>query len=289
MFESFSRGWQITKASFKVLKSDKEILALPLMSGALLVLVTLSILGVGLFTLPLGALAAGDPAAQYLGLAFLFAIYLASYFIIIFFNAAVVECAMIRFNGGDPVLKDGLRKAWSRKTRILQWALVAATVGLILKMLESAARRAENDLVRMVGQIGVWIAGAAWNIAVFFVVPVLVYENVGPMDALKSSARTWKGMWGEGFAASFSASIIFLGLGLLGLIPMWIAFQIGGAGALALIAATVLYWVLLAAANSAVDTIVVAALYKYSRDRRLPEQFQDALPTPAGGRIAPWA
>jgi hypothetical protein len=42
------------------------------------------------------------------------------------------------------------------------------------------------------------------------------------------------------------------------------------------VAVAVLYWILLAAVNSAVDGILTAALYKYSVEGTLPQAFRDA-------------
>src|SRR5687768_12165562 len=118
MFASISRGWALTKTSFRVLKLDKEILLLPVLSA----LTMLAVIVVGIVALSGVSLA---PDGSWVTLLALFGFYVVGYFVVLFFNAAVIECAMIRFNGGDPVVRDGLRKAWSRKGRILQWAVVA--------------------------------------------------------------------------------------------------------------------------------------------------------------------
>jgi hypothetical protein len=285
MFESLSRGWSLTKTSFKVLKLDKEILTLPILSGVIFVLLTVS------FVVPFERFFGFERLTPAAMLA-IFGFYVLLYFVAIFFNAAVIECAMIRFNGGDPVVRDGLRKAWQHKGRILQWAIVAATVGLILKILENMARNAENELTRILGQIAVGMVGAAWNIATYFVVPALIYQDIGPFDALRASVGTWRRAWGEGFTATFTTGMIFFLLGLVGLLPLFIGVSLIGTSValgFGLIAVALLYWVLLAAVNSAVDGIVTAAIYKYAVDGRLPEAFADA-PVPSNrGRPAYYA
>lgn len=271
MFESLSRGWSLTKTSFQVLKLDKEILALPVLSGVLLVLLTAT------FVVPLATIfpiADVNPVAAF---AYLFAFYVLAYFLIIYFNAAVVECAMIRFNGGDPILRDGLRKSWEKKGLIFRWAIVAATVGLILKMLENAARNSESPGGRMVGQIAVWLVGAAWNTAVYFVVPVILYQGLGPLDAVRASWGTWRRAGWEGVTAAFGTGLFFGLLSLLGLIPLYIAMASGSATVLLAVGAVVvLYWLVIAVVGSAVNGIVTAATYKYAVDGRLPEAFAQA-------------
>src|SRR5918992_481284 len=112
MFERFSRSWNLIKASGAVLRQDKELLLFPLFSAIATLLVA------GSFIVPLvtsGAIEryeaqAYDPAVA----ALLFLFYLIQYFIIFFFNSALVGAAMIRLEGGDPTVADGLRIARSR-------------------------------------------------------------------------------------------------------------------------------------------------------------------------------
>src|SRR5438552_3752441 len=263
MFAALSRGWSLTKTSFKVLSLDKEILFLPLLAGVLMIAAVL-VLGGGTF-----ALSAGDQSglALYAGI---FVVSVAVYAISICFNAAVVEMATIRFNGGNPTLKDGLRKAWSRIGRILQWAVVAATVGIIFRILRDRAR--DNFLAQML----VSFLEFGWNIAVYFVVPVLVYQDVGPFQAIKGSMGTVKRTWGEQLTGIATTGIVFFVLGLLGIIPLLIAFASGSLIVFGIfLTIAVVYWIVLAAVNSAVDGILVAGLYKYAVEGTLPQVFHD--------------
>ena len=179
MFERLSRSWQLVKASGAVLQQDKELLLFPLISS----IVTVAV--VAAFLLPLFGLGALDglggggpvPVAAYV-VAFLF--YLCQYFVIFYFNAALVGAAMIRLDGGNPTLSDGLRIANSKAMNILGYAAIAATVGMIL--------RAIQERVGFLGKIVTGIIGAGWTLATSMVVPVLVSRDVGPVDAVKESA-----------------------------------------------------------------------------------------------------
>lgn len=266
MFAALSRGWALTKTSFKVLSLDKEMIMLPLLAGVLMIV---AVLGLG-FGLVLPASLFDTSGFAVYGA--IFAIYVVVYAISIFFNAAVVEMATIRFNGGDPTLKDGLRKAWSRIGRILQWAVVAATVGIIFRILRDRAR--DNFLA----QILVSFLEFGWNIAVYFVVPVLVYQDVGPFQAIKGSMGTVKRTWGEQLTGMATTGIVFFFLGLLGILPLLIGLGALGVSVVlgvAFIAIAVVYWIVLAAVNSAVDGILVAGLYKYAVEGTLPQVFTD--------------
>lgn len=266
MFQSLSRGWAMTKTSFKVLKLDKEILALPLMSAVLMVL---AVIGLGF-----GAFGIGADGGLLFYLA-LFAIYVVVYAIAIFFNAAVIEMATIRFNGGDPVIKDGLKKSWSKLGRIVQWAFVAATVGLIFRILRDQAK--DNFLAQLL----LGLMEGAWNIVTYFAVPIAVYRDVGPMDAIKGSTGLVKRTFGESLTGMVTTGLLFFVLGLLGLIPFFIGMMMGNVFGFILMALAVVYWIALAATNVAIDGILVAALYKYANEGTLPQAFVDQGVRPA--------
>ena len=266
MFASLSRGWAMTKTSFKVLKLDKEILALPLMSA---VVTLVAVLGLGFSLIPLFA---SESILSYVGV---FAIYVVAYFIAIFFNAAVIEMATIRFNGGDPVLKDGLSKAWSKKGRIFQWALVAATVGLIFRILRDQARN------NFLAQILLGLMEGAWNIVTFFAVPIAVYRDVGPMDAIKGSTGLVKRTWGESLAGIISTSLIFLLFGLAGVLVLFLLFLAVPSMLLVWVVLGVVFLVGLWALNTAIDGILVAALFKYANEGVLPQAFTEQGVRPA--------
>lgn len=265
MFERISRGWTLTKTSLHVLRLDPEIMWLPILAGVLQI-AAFVVLGLG----AVGLMLVGGEAGLYLGI---FVLYVAVYAIVIFFNAAVIEMAHIRFSGGDPVLMDGLRKSWSRIVRILQWALVAATVGVILRILRDQARN--NMIARML----VGFLQFGWTVATFFVVPVLVFHDKGPIDAIKDSTSTVKRVWGEGLTGVVTTGLVFFLFALIGLVPLAMGVMALGfsvALGFALMAFAGLYWIALLAAKSAVDGILVAALYKFSVDGRLPEVFREA-------------
>lgn len=171
MFERLSTGWAMAKQSFQVLKLDKELLLFPILSGLACVLVLASFATpflTGMIDLPEGDLTTAQQITySVLGFAF----YFVSYFIIIFFNSALVACAIIRLKGGDPTVRDGIGASMARLPQIAGWALVSATVGMILKAIESRSER--------VGEIVASLLGMAWSITTFFVVPILVVGNWG--------------------------------------------------------------------------------------------------------------
>lgn len=273
MFERFSRSWGLIKASAGVLAKDKELLVFPLLSAACTLVV------VAAFVLPalgLGALDGlrdgGSVSLLAYVLAFLF--YLVQYFVIFFFNSALVGAAMIRLDGGDPTVGDGLRIARSKALPILGYAAIAATVGMVLRAIQERAG--------FVGRLVSGALGVAWTLASFLVVPVLVTRDVGPVDAVKESALLLKKTWGENLIGQGGVGLLFgllfFALVLLGGAAI-IAVATTGNGVLTgLVVAIVIIAMLLAAlVQAALSGIYSAALYRYATGAGESEGFDAQL------------
>src|SRR5690606_18457675 len=123
------------------------------------------------------------------------------YFVIFFFNTALVGAAMIRLDGGDPTVSDGLRIARGKWATILGYAAIAATVGMLLRALEQRAG--------VVGRIVSGLIGAAWAVAPDLTVPVLGARDVGPIEAVKESASLLKATWGENIIGNGGIGLVF--------------------------------------------------------------------------------
>ncbi len=247
-----SRTVELAKASWQVLKADKELLLLPILS----LLATLAVAASFLAPILLSGngTTVEDPGA--VGYFLLFVAYVVLAFITIFFNAALVHAANQRLDGGDPTIGSALRGAAGRIHRIFPWALVSATVSIVLRAIEQRAG--------IVGRIISGIAGIAWSLVTFLVIPVLVIEDIGVTDAVKRSGALFKRTWGENMASQ-------VGFGLLGFLAMLPAFLIGAAGvaaggAIAVFAIGIgVVWVLtVAMVLSALSGIFQTALYRYA-------------------------
>ena len=265
MFEKFSRSWELVKASAAVLRSDKELLLFPVFSSiATLIVVTT-------FLVPTFALRIFEQGMGPAGFVLAFAFYLCQYFVIFFFNAALVSAAVIRLEGGNPTLADGFNGARARIVPILGYAAIAATVGMLLQALKS---RENNFLVRMLGS-GL---GVAWTLSTFLVVPVLVQRNVGPIDAIKESVALLKRTWGEnaignvGLGAVFGlASVLLI---VFAAVVVIAALNISATLAITLALIAVLALVVLAVVQSALSGIYSAALYRYATVGEAPAGFE---------------
>ena len=261
-------AWLLAKQSWRVLMLDKELLVFPLLSGIACLLVLASFIA-GVFVT--GNFQGGK--AQWDGLLLImgFVYYFVNYFIIVYFNSALVACAMIRFEGGDPTVADGLRAASTRLPQILAWVLLAATVGIVL--------RAIQERFELLGRIVIGLIGAAWTIATYFIVPVLVVEKLGPFDAVKRSATLMKQTWGESLAShvgigAATGLISFLGVLLIGTASVALAVAMSSLAVfIAGVVAIVAFLVLAALVSSALTTIVLSALYLYAAQKKAPQAF----------------
>src|SRR5579859_7531287 len=189
-----ARSWELLTQSFAVLRSDKELIFLPIFSAMFNIATSVLILGTAaLFFRPelqyLWATRTSRPAMPQPFWGILFILYLVNYFIAIFFNVVLVSIASDRLAGGHATMNDGLQIAWERKGRILQWAFLAATVGILLRALEERLGR--------LGRIVAGFIGIAWSLATYFVAPILAAENVGPVEALLCKDSIFTETWGE--------------------------------------------------------------------------------------------
>ncbi len=267
---TLARSWDLLSQSFALLKSEKELMWLPVISAIFSIFATVIICGCGvLFVLPAGPMPQ-DPASQRMleqHLApFIFLFYVATYSVTVYFNVALVSIAADRLAGGHATLSDGLQLAWDRKWSILQWALLAATLGTILQMIERRSSFLGRILVRGTAMI--------FSLASFFVAPVLAAQNMGPMQALFHSSQIFKKRWGEEVAGGFSFSLISMLLALLGALPPAMGVhRFGQTGLMVGFAISVIYWLVLAVVISAARGVFVAVLYRYATEGRLPPGF----------------
>jgi len=262
----FSRSLELAKASWSVVRADKELLLLPVMSVAALIVI------LGSLAVPvavLGGFTSGavptDAGTGSTLAALLF--YVIAWFITLFFNTALVGAAMMRMDGRDPRLGDGLRIAAQRIGRIFGYACIAATVGLLLRSLENR--------VGWIGQIAVKLIGVGWTLATFLVVPVLVTRDVGPVEAVRTSADLLRRTWGENIIGNVGLGLVFglayVGLVLVSGLAVVLAAQSGSAAFLGLvIALAVLAFFTLAALQATMQGVYSAALFRYATQHEAP-------------------
>jgi hypothetical protein len=275
MFEVFSRSWNITKLSFRVILQDKEMLLFPLLAGVFSLLFSVALI---FPTLLVGAdtgSAAGMGIVDYVILAIT---YFGLAFIATFFNVCVVYTTKTRFEGGDATFMDSVRFALSRVHLIAAWSALAATVGLLLRALDQLAERM-GGVGEIILSIVTSLVGMAWSVVTLFVVPSMVYHDLGPGDALKRSVQTLRETWGESLIRHFGLGLMQFLFILPGILLALVLFSLlGGMGTAGLLVALLLsggYILGVVLVFNVANNVFNTALFVYAEQGVLPSGFDE--------------
>jgi hypothetical protein len=267
VFATISRTWNLTKSSWSILRQDKELLLFPIAMGISVVAIIAVFAAIGAASGSLDRIdsmvnnetttgATASEEVRVVDVILLVAMSVGTYFAAIFFNAGLVAAAVERLRGGNPTFGSGIRAVTPHIHNILGWAIISASVGLLLRLLSS---RTDNMLAR----IAISIVGGIWAYLTFFVVPILVTRGVGPIEAIKQSGGLFRRTWGEQFTSNFGFGILaFVGF-LVAALP---ALAIGMVSPVAGIAVGVLLVALVLGIVAALEGIFKAALYDYASE-----------------------
>src|SRR6266567_2194686 len=276
MLDRFQRSWDLASACMDLLMEEKALIAFPFMASIGVAVVTLSVAVPLVPTFSLLWSQGAEHTVSSLAYVVLFVFYWMQFSLIIFFNTALVEVAMRRFDGEDASVSDGLRRALSLLPVILTYSFIAATVGTLLRLIA--------ERVGFIGRLVVGAIGFLWTVAVALVVPVLAAEDVGPVEAIQRSVELIKRAWGEDLIGSVGIGLVFgvviAVIIFAGGMVVIATFSVGSVGlAIALLVLLVLSVTLVALAQATLQGIYAAALYRYANgddaigdmDRRLLE------------------
>jgi hypothetical protein len=261
----FSRSWQMFKASWRVLRSRKELVVFPILAGVAELVVAIIFLTPAVFTIDFNARGSGTTAGTYLILA---AFYLVIAYVAIFFNAALISQAHIALKGGDPSVAGGLRTAGSMAGRLFPWAALSATVSLILRLVE--------ERLGFLGRIIGGLIGMAWNLVTYLVLPVMVLEGATTKPAVKRSTELFRNTWGENVLGNVGIGAV----GFLFFLPV-IALVVlgaaaGGAVSWVLFGLAVLAFLAAIVLTSTLSGIYQTALYHFAAEQGVPQEFAAA-------------
>ncbi len=266
----------LVQASAGILLKNRGLLIFPCISALAALLVMAS------FALPSGGMQAlttlvprGKALTNSHYLAY-FLFYLSEYFVVFFFNTALVGAVMMQLDGERPTFGDGLRIAASKLYTIFGYALIAATVGVVL--------RAIQERFGLIGRISGGLLGMSWTLATTLVVPVLAANDVGPVEAIKESARLFSRTWGEmalgrtGMGLSFALFFLLVFAGGMGLTSLAKNVFQSALMVQAALLVTVGALVIVMLIYSALTGIYAVALYRYASDSAATPGFDsDAL------------
>lgn len=262
--ERFNRSWALAKQSFAVLKSNPSLVAFPIVSTLVSLVISAS------FFIPFYMIFGKNlerdnnlPPAAY---PLLFLFYVVSYFIVIFFNAGLTHCADAALRGQRTSFGDGFAAAARKAGPILGWAVISATIGMILRSI--------SERSGIIGKVVTGLIGGAWTIITYFVVPSMVLDGMGPIKAIKQSAMTLKRTWGEALIGGVSVS---LAMGLL-MIPAFVLIAIGAVSGsigllIAMSIAALLWIIVLATISASLQGIYITAMYTYTQTNQVPVGF----------------
>ncbi len=269
-FATIGRGWEMSKLSMSVVKKDPELMVYMIFAG---VMSLACLIGMGLPVMfemdwALNSDSSFTPAY----LMFSFVGYMVLSIVVVFWNCAIIANANIRLTGGDPKFADGVNAALKRLPIIIVWGIIAGTVGLLFKFLEGVARSSDHPAAAALATVIHFIGGLAWWVMTFFMIPHLILENKSIGDALKASKTTFFDTWGENIVSGLGIGAIAFLFG----IPI-VALTIGMtivAGPFGLLLGAILIGLLIAWANAA-EQVAVVALFRYAKDKKMPQIYQD--------------
>jgi len=263
----FQNSIALAKSSWQVLRDDKQLTMLPLLSMLTTLAVALVVL------LPVG-LIARDGSGGYSGskplvwiLGFLGLVLLS--YVAVFFNAALVYAANRRFQGESVSVSEAIQSARARSHVLLPWAVTSATVSVVLRLIEQRG----GILGRIIGSI----AGVAWSVVTFLVLPVLVFEGLGPIAATKRSGELFKHTWGENLMTNAGVGIVSMVALLAGALPLMITLAIGGPIAVIGIVAFALWFLAVIVVSNTLTGIFQVALYRFATGTPVPGFETDQL------------
>ena len=255
------------KASWAVLQHDRELAVLPIL-GALASLAVVLAIGLPIWLstdgIDDGGSSGSEPMLWIGGIIILLAITV----ITVFFNAAVVSGARERFSGGDPTISSAIKGAFSRLHVIVPWAILALTVGMIIRLIQSS----DNIVARILGSL----LNMAWGVLTFLVVPILVVEQTGPFQSLSRSGELLRHTWGENLIAQVGFGIIGFVAAIPGIIIIAIGASAGSAGAIIGVTIGFAWIALVSVVISTLTAIFQMALYIYATTGQVPMGFEQS-------------
>lgn len=253
----FRTGLALAKISWHTLRGNRALMAFPI-AGMVAALVD----GI-VFTLPGILLLALTDLVWLAIILFAISAYLAA-FIGTFVGVGLCAAADLALRGQPTSFRAGLHVARERIPQIAKWALIVTTVALVIRAIEARFEGVGGTIVAA-------LAGLAWSLVSFLAVPVIAFEGVGPITALKRSSSLFKQRWGQQVTGqAITGGVVGLFVVLPGVVLAIVgAMMLGNAavagGAILLVIGGVLMIVGSVIAGT-LSQILSVALYHYAVD-----------------------
>ena len=265
-----SNTWRLAKVSWSVLKKDRELLWMPVLSFLASAVVIAVVLALTFLTSSTES-SHGQNTMEFNPA--MVVVYVAAALVLgviaVFFNGALVAGAHERLTGGDPTVRSAIGRAFARIPGLVPWAIITTTVGLVLQALRERAG--------WLGRIVTSLLEMAWEVVTFLTVPAIVIDDLGAVAGLKQSASLLRRTWGENIAAR-------VGFGILGFVLIIPAALVAGlfiaSGWQLLMAVGIIVaaaWVaVVMVVLTALNAVFQTALYLYATTGTAPSGFEEA-------------
>ena len=216
-----------------------------------------------------------------------FILYLGLAFFATFFNVCSVYTTRVRFEGGNATFMESIRFALGKIHGIFIWSLISATLGLLLRILDKVCQKAQESdnlvasILGFIGRIIVSMFGVGWGLITAFVIPLMVYQDIGPIDAIKRSGAIFKKTWGESLIRDLGVGLIGSVITILGsAIFAGLGFLVAGMGKIAIttvIISGIIYITLCVTIFSLLGIIFNTALFVYADKGVMPQGYSKEI------------
>lgn len=272
IFSRLKTGLTLTRDSLSVLKHHPDLMLFPLAGG----IVSLLFGAMLYLTVFIGGLV--GTGVEYVAL---FAFYFTTTFLASFFTAALVYSVNDAFHGRNPTLRNGMAAAWEMKGPLAVWSVISAIVGVLLNSLENS----DSGLARIAASL----FALGWTVTTFFIIPVIVFEDVSTTEMFTKSAGAFRDTWGETLGAGFGIGLVQLVGGLLGVtvvlaIGSGLFVIVPAVGISVVVLGVIGVVVVVYLVGQTVQGITKTALYLYAAEGTVPDEFDNFEFTTLGGR-----
>jgi len=198
LFSRISNTFNTIKLCVRVLKKDKELIFFPIMAAFSVLALAFVFWSMGLIDIQeeqTNSTSFSDFIPE------IILLFVANFFIVLF-NSALISGALHRLRGGDPNVGSAMNHALKHIHHIFIWSIIVTIVAILIAIVKGDRRGGfMRQLLGSMLQYG-------WTMMTFFVVPIIVAENMAPISAIKKSSSLFKRTWGDQVTANFGFGII---------------------------------------------------------------------------------
>jgi hypothetical protein len=274
-FGRISNTFRMIKSCVEVLKKDKELILFPIMAAFSVLILAFIFWSMGLIDIQEQGTNENTSFAQFIPEIIL--LFTANFFIV-FFNSALISGALHRLRGGDPNVGSAMNHAIKHIHHIFIWSIIVTIVAILIAAIKGDRRQGGGFMRQLFGSM----LQAGWTMMTFFVVPIIVAENITPISAIKKSSRMFKQTWGDQVTANF-------GFGIIQIVAIVISGAIGWFFGLLNptlgIGVGVLFAALSISITYTLEGIYKAALYEFALGEKPLEFKQEDLKTAYSAKV----